>query len=191
MFVWGTKYSIFILLFYCSRCEKYESNCTPGTVWMVISSTSALAAALWSTTFRQNPSSEQRKLQENPNQPHQRRWQLGHKESKAKMTGVAAPALPRSSSSGGREAPPLLLSEGISQLCQGLAPQSCSEILGVWLGKAFLSCSAVTTCTGHCNLNGSTGSDLPQWIISVPPVHRMLMVCAQGNMKQLLVWAWI
>lgn len=42
MFVWGTKYSIFILLFYCSRGKKiYKSNCTPGTAWIVISRTSA------------------------------------------------------------------------------------------------------------------------------------------------------
>lgn len=60
-------------------------------VWTVISSTSALPAALWSTLFRYKLLIRvEQELQENPNQPNQRRWQLGHKESKPKMTGVAA-----------------------------------------------------------------------------------------------------
>lgn len=43
-----------------------KSNCPPGTVWIVISSTSALPAALWSATFRYKSLIRvERELQEN------------------------------------------------------------------------------------------------------------------------------
>lgn len=173
--------------------KPYKSNCTPGTVWIVISRTSAPPAVLWSTTCRHKSLIRaERELQENPNQPNQRRWQLCHQESKPKMPGVAEPAQPRSSSSGGTEAPPLLLGEGISQLCQGMdTPRpAVKPSESGWekpLCPAVLSPPALDTA----NLNGSTGNDLPQWIISVLPVHRVFIVCAQGNIKQLLVCAWI
>lgn len=141
--------------------KKYMSNCTPGTVWIVISSTSALSAALWGTTFRykslirareSSRKTQTKQIKEGGSLVIRRaklKWQIWQRQPS-----------PEQQFWGPREGPPLLLIEGISQLCKGTGNPSPAVKLWVWLGKASLSSRADTICTGHCNLSGSTGNDL-------------------------------